>query len=148
MDIPDGGSVAMPQDPANTGRALLLLQKAGLITVDPGAGILATPDNITSNPRNLQFVMLDAPMVARALMGNDTDLSIVNTNVLLDGTPFCPVNDSLIREDVFGNPYANVLVVRPEHADNEVIAVLYEHMTSEAVRAFILRTFTGVDPVF
>ncbi|MCL2603996.1 MAG: MetQ/NlpA family ABC transporter substrate-binding protein [Defluviitaleaceae bacterium] len=154
MDIPEGGTVAMPQDPANTGRALMLLQQAGLIQLDPNigidpiAGVLATPDDVISNPRNLRFIPLEAPMVARALMNNDAHVSIVNTNVLLDGTPLCPINDSLIREAVFGNPYANVLVVREENADSEVIATLYRHLTSEAVRAFIQRTFTGVDPVF
>jgi D-methionine transport system substrate-binding protein len=154
MDIPEGGSVAMPQDPANTGRALMLLQQAGLLQLDPNigidpiAGVLATPDDVISNPRNLQFTPLEATMVARALMNRDVDLAIVNTNVLLDGTPLCPLTDSLIRETVFGNPYANVLVVREENADSEVIAVLYRHLTSEAVREFIHRTFTGVDPVF
>jgi D-methionine transport system substrate-binding protein len=144
----------MPQDPANTGRALMLLQQAGLIQLDPTidinpiAGVLATPNDVTHNPRNLNFIMLDAPMVARALMNNDADVSIVNTNVLLDGTPLCPINDSLVREPVVGNPYANVLVVREENADSEVIAVLYRHLTSEAVRAFIQRMFRGVDPVF
>jgi len=154
MDIPEGGRVAMPHDPANTGRALMLLQKAGLIqlnpaiNIDPLAGVLATPTDVTYNPRNLEFIPMEASMVAHALLNNDGDLFIVNTNILLDATDLCPINDSLIREDVFGNPYANVLVVRPEHADNEVIAVLYRYLTSEAVRAFIYRTFTGVDPVF
>ncbi|MCL2187655.1 MAG: MetQ/NlpA family ABC transporter substrate-binding protein [Defluviitaleaceae bacterium] len=149
MDIPDGGSVAMPNDPTNNGRALMLLQKAGLIELDPAAGILATANDVTANPRNLRFIELEAALVPHALLNREADVSIVNTNHLIAADPsMCPLNDSLIREAVFGNPYANLLVVRPENADSEVIAALYRVLTSEAVRAFILRTYTGIDPVF
>jgi D-methionine transport system substrate-binding protein len=148
MDIPEGGLVAIPHDATNGGRALMLLEQVGLIGLDPAAGILATPNDIIFNPRNLRFIELEAAMLPRALLGNDADLSIVNTNHLIAGTNLCPVNDSLAREAVIGNPYANILVVRPEDANNEYIAILYRHLTSEAVRAFIYRTYTGIEPVF
>lgn len=147
-DIPEGGSVAIPHDPANGGRALMLLEQVGLIQLDSAAGILATVNDIIDNPRSLRIIELEAAMLPRALLNNDADLSIVNTNHLINGTNLCPVNDSLARENVVGNPYANILVVRPEDAGNEHIATLYRHLTSEAVRAFIQRSYTGVEPVF
>jgi D-methionine transport system substrate-binding protein len=149
MDIPEGGSVAIPHDATNGGRALFLLASTGLITLCPEVGILATPNDITSNPRNLRFIELEAAILPMALINNEADLLFVNTNHLIaSNAGFCPVNDSLIREPVFGNPYANILVVREENADSEVIAMLYRHLTSEAVRAFILREYTGIEPVF
>jgi D-methionine transport system substrate-binding protein len=149
MDIPENGSVAIPHDATNGGRALMLLEKAGLITLDPAAGILATQHDIIENPRNLRIIELEAAMLPRALSNNEADLSVVNTNHLIAANiGVCPVNDSLIREDVFGNPYANILVVRPEDANCENIATLYRYLTSEAVRAFIMRTYTGIEPVF
>jgi len=148
-DIPQNGTVAIPGDATNGGRALLLLQQAGLITIDPAAGILATRSDITYNPRNLEILDFDAAMLPRVLMASETDVSIVNTNHLIAAdTGLCPVNDSLVREPTFGNPYANVLVVREENADSPVIAALLRHLQSEAVRAFIYRNYTGVEPVF
>jgi len=132
----------------------MLLERAGLIGLDPNAGInpqagvLATVGDITYNPRNLQFIELEAALLPPLLLNRDGDLFVINTNHLIAGTDLCPANDSLFRESVSGNPYANVLVVRPENANSEVIATLYRYMTSEAVRAFIMRSYTGVEPVF
>jgi len=153
-DIPDGGIVAIPGDATNGGRALMLLERAGLIGLDPAAGInpaagvLATLSDINYNPRNLQFRELEAALLPTILMNNDADLSVINTNHLIAGTNLCPVNDSLVREDITGNPYANVLVVRPEDANNPYISILFQYLTSPAMRAFILREYTGVEPVF
>ena len=82
------------------------------------------------------------------LNARDGDLFVINTNHLIVGTDLCPVEDSLVRESITGNPYANILVVRPEYADNPYIRTLFQYLTSEAVRAFILREYTGIEPVF
>ena len=152
MDIRDGGLVAIPGDATNGGRALMLLAEAGLIglpdTINPAAGVLATVADISYNPRNLSFIELAAEFLPQVLMNREADLSVVNTNHLIAGTDLCPVNDSLIRESLVGNPYANVLVVRPEYADNPYILTIFEYLTSEAVRAFIQRSYTGIEPVF
>ncbi|MCL2365289.1 MAG: MetQ/NlpA family ABC transporter substrate-binding protein [Defluviitaleaceae bacterium] len=152
MDIPDGGLVAIPGDATNGGRALMLLAEAGLIglpdTINPAAGVLATVADISYNPRNLRFTELAAEFLPQVLMNREADLSVINTNHLIAGTNLCPVEDSLIRESLVGNPYANVLVVRPEYANNPYIQTIFEYLTSEAVRAFIHRTYTGIEPVF
>ena len=152
LDIPDGGRVAIPGDATNGGRALMLLAEAGLIGlpdyINPAAGVLATMASIEYNPRNLRFNELAAEFLPQVLMNRDADLAIINTNHLIAGTDLCPVEDSLIRESLVGNPYANVLVVRPDYANNPYILTLFEYLTSEAVRAFIQRSYTGIEPVF
>ena len=64
-EIPDGAVIAVPNDATNEGRALLLLQDLGLIELKEDAGLEATPNDITSNPKNLEFKELEATMPSR-----------------------------------------------------------------------------------
>ena len=147
-ELPVGGRVAIPNDATNGGRALMLLDYHGLISLDPAAGILATVEDIIYNPLELQFYALDAAMLPRILMDGETELAVVNTNHILAGTNLNPLRDSLIIEDPEGNPFANVLVVRPEDAQNEAVLTLFRHLQSDRVRQFILENYDGVVPVF
>lgn len=81
-DLPDGARVAIPNDPTNGGRALLVLQSAGLIKLRDGALITATPQDITENKKNLQFSELEAPQLPRSL--EDADISVININFALE----------------------------------------------------------------
>lgn len=81
-DLPDGARVAIPNDPTNGGRALLVLQSAGLIKLRDGAPITATPQDITENKKNLQFSELEAPQLPRSL--EDADISVININFALE----------------------------------------------------------------
>jgi len=142
-----GATVAIPDCGVNGPRALMLLELHDVLTLNPYVGTRATIHDITDNPLNLQFIEITASLLPRVMLDREADLSIINTNHVLAATDLDPVRDSLIMEPV-ESPYANVLVVRPEDADNPAILTLLRHLQSERVRAFILENYSGVVPVF
>ena len=150
-DLPAGATVAFPEDPANHGRALLLLQQYGLLTLDPAAGILATyTSDITYNPLNLRFHAASAALLPLILQ--DVDMAIINTNHVLahyNTLGMHPMRDSVIRESAYENPYANGLTVRVGDKDHPALHTLLRHLQSQSVYDFIWRYFDGaVVPVF
>ncbi|WP_435922313.1 MetQ/NlpA family ABC transporter substrate-binding protein [Paenibacillus sp. DYY-L-2] len=138
-EIADGAKIAIPNDPSNGGRALLLLEKQGLIKLNPEAGILATQKDITENPKNLKFIEADAAMLPRQL--EEVDLAIINTNYAIKAD-LNPTTDALFIEDK-DSPYTNLLVARPDNKDSEAIQKLAKALTSEDVRKFIEDTYKG-----
>lgn len=143
--LPDGAQIAIPNDVTNGGRALLLLQEAGLITLRPGAGLEATVLDIVENPKRLRFRELEAAMLPRALA--DVDAAVINTNFALEAG-LNPVKDALIIEGE-ESPYANVVAVRKGDTANPALQKLAEALTRPEVRAFFLETYGGaVVPVF
>jgi len=147
-DLPQSGTIAIPNDPANGGRALLLLQTHGIITLDPAAGILATPFDIIDNPYDIEFQTLDAAILPRILSDPTVDAAVINTNHVLAGTDLSPMHDSIIIETP-ESPYGNGLAIRRADADNPALRTLLSHLQSERVRAFIYRQYEGaVLPVF
>jgi len=146
--LPQGGTIAIPNDATNGGRALLLLQTHGIITLDPDAGILATPFDIIDNPFDLEFHTLDAAILPRILTDPTIDAAVINTNHVLAGTDLNPMRDSLIIETP-ESPYGNGLAIRRTDADNPALRTLLAHLQSERVREFIYRQYEGaVVPVF
>ncbi|GGA35292.1 MetQ/NlpA family ABC transporter substrate-binding protein [Paenibacillus physcomitrellae] len=144
-EIPDGATVAIPNDATNGGRALLLLAQNGLITLKDGAGIEATKKDIVSNPKNLKFKELDAAMLPRTL--DEVDLSLINTNYALEAG-LVPTKDALFIEDK-ESPYTNLLVARPDNKDSDAIQKLAKALTSDDVKKFIEDKYQGaVVPAF
>jgi D-methionine transport system substrate-binding protein len=138
-ELPNRAKVGIPNDPTNGGRALLLLQKYGLIALDPKAGISATVFDITSNPKNLQITELDAAQLPRSL--EDMDLAIINSNFALEAK-LVPTKDALFMEDA-DSPYANVLAVRTADVSNEALRELARALMSPEIADFILREYEG-----
>jgi len=144
-ELQDGAVVAIPNDPTNGGRALLLLQKHGLITLEDSSKITATPQDIAKNPKNLEFKELEAATLPRIL--NQVDLALINTNYALEAG-LNPTEDALVIEGS-DSPYVNILVARPDNKDSEAMQKLADVLTSEAVREFILNQYEGaVVPAF
>ncbi|WP_223067641.1 MetQ/NlpA family ABC transporter substrate-binding protein [Paenibacillus caui] len=144
-ELPDGATVAIPNDATNGGRALLLLAKNGLITLKDGAGITATKADIAENPKNLKFKELDAAMLPRQL--DEVDLALINTNYALEAN-LVPTKDALFIEDK-DSPYTNILVARPDNKDSDAIQKLVKALTSEDVKKFIEDKYKGaVVPAF
>ncbi|MCL7942546.1 MetQ/NlpA family ABC transporter substrate-binding protein [Marinobacter sp. ATCH36] len=144
-ELKDGDTVAIPNDPTNGGRALLLLQKAGVITLKDDSKITATPRDIADNPKNLEFKELEAATLPRIL--NQVDLALINTNYALEAG-LNPTEDALVIEGA-ESPYVNILVAHEDRADEEAIQKLAEALTSEDVRAFIEENYEGaVVPAF
>ncbi|GAA4904443.1 D-methionine transport system substrate-binding protein [Stackebrandtia albiflava] len=145
--IPDGAQVGIPNDASNGGRALQLLQTAGLITLAEGAGELATEDDIVDNPKNLEVVPQEAAQLPRSL--EDLDLAVINGNYALEAD-LSPADDALAAEAGEGNPYANLLVVTEENRDDPQVQKLAELLNSPEVAQFIEDTFSdgSVIPAF
>jgi D-methionine transport system substrate-binding protein len=140
-----GARIAIPNDPVNGGRALLLLERQGLIKLDPGAGITATIFDITANPNNIQFSELEAAQLPRVLP--DVDLAVINTNYALEAG-LVPMTDALFIEDS-ESPYVNILAVRKADIEREDLAKLSEALLSDKVRDYILEQYEGaVVPAF
>ncbi len=144
-EIADNIKVSIPNDPANGGRALILLHNEGLITLKDPSNILSTVFDVKENPHNISFVELEAPMLARTL--DEVDLALINTNFALDAG-LNPVKDSLFIEGK-ESPYANVIAVLPENKDDARIQTFMEVITSDGVRQFIDEKYQGsIVPVF
>ena len=144
-DLPDGCEIAIPNDPTNGGRALLLLEKYDLIKLDEEAGILATENDIVENPKNIKIVPLEAAQLPRVL--DDVDGAIINGNYALEAG-LVPTKDSLILEDK-DSPYANIVAVRAGEENEEKFKKLMEALRSDKMRKFIEETYEGgVIPAF
>lgn len=138
--IPEGGQVAIPGDGSNGGRALALLADAGLITLAEDADpTFATEDDIAENPKDLEFVPLEAAQLARSLQ--DVDAAVINGNYALEAE-LSPADDALHSESPEDNPYANYLVATAANAENEDVQKLAELLQSDEVREFIEQTWT------
>ncbi|MDR2135447.1 MAG: MetQ/NlpA family ABC transporter substrate-binding protein [Treponema sp.] len=135
--LKDGSTIAIPNDPTNGGRALLLLQANGLITLKSGAGIAATPLDIASNPKNLRFRELEAAQLPRAL--EDVDAATINGNYALEAG-LNPVRDSLIIEGA-QSPYVNIVAVRKGSESDPRIQALEKALRSQKVKDFISTTY-------
>lgn len=144
-DLKPGSKIAIPNDPTNGGRALILLENNGFIKLDENAGLEATEKDIADNPHNLTFIPLDAPQLPRSL--GDVDAAIINTNYALEAG-LNPLEDALILEDE-DSPYANVLAVTPENSKDENIQKLVKALNSPEVKNFINENYKGaIIPAF
>lgn len=144
-ELPEGVQIAIPNDPSNGGRALLLLQEKGLIKVDPARGLTPGILDITENPRDLDFVEIDAAQLPRALP--DVAAAAINTNYALEAG-LNPLEDAIAIESP-QSPYANLIVVRREDESAPWVAALVESYQNDRVRDFIIETFDGaVVPAF
>lgn len=143
--VPEGASVAIPNDPTNGGRALLLLQQAGLLKLKDGGSPKSTVNDIVDNPKKLQIKELEAAQIARSL--NDVDIACVNTNYAL-ASGLNPLKDAVIVESK-ESPYANVFVVRDADKDDPTIKKLLSIYQSQETKKFIEDTFKGsIIPAF
>lgn len=145
-DLPSGAKVVLNSDPANTARGLKLLETAKLITLDPKVD-LPTDTDVTSNPKNLKFTLVDGAQTARNL--DDADLVVLNGNYALAAKKN-PAKDALLLESGTNSPYANLLVVREEDKDNEQLKKLAKLLNSPEVKKFIQEKWTdsSVIPAF
>ena len=144
-ELPDGAVIGVPNDATNEGRALLLLEAQGLITLDDSSNLTATPINIVDNPKNLQFEEIEAKTLPSSLP--DLDLAVITSNYAL-GAGLNPTTDALAIESA-DSPYVNVLVVKEGNEDNAAVQALVEVLHSDTIRDFINEEFDGaVVPAF
>lgn len=148
-ELADGATIGIPADPTNEARALLLLEAAGLITINPDAGIKATPYDITDNPKNLKFSEMEAAQLPRALA--DLDMAVINGNYALQAN-LSAATDALAAEDdqsLAATLYVNVLAVKEGTENDEKLKALAAALCSDTAKNFINEQYSGnVQTVF
>ncbi|WP_254574702.1 MetQ/NlpA family ABC transporter substrate-binding protein [Stenotrophomonas acidaminiphila] len=144
-ELPAGADVVIPNDPSNNSRALILLDKAGVIKLKDPSNALSTQRDIIDNPKQLKFRELDSAMLPRVL--DQVDLALINTNYALDAG-LEPTRDALAIESK-DSPYVNFLVARPDNRNDPRVQKLAKALTGPEVKAFIQSKYQGaVLPAF
>jgi D-methionine transport system substrate-binding protein len=138
-ELPQGATIAIPNDPSNGGRALLLFQANGLIKLKPNVGLRATDLDIIDNPHGFKFRTLEAAQLPRSLA--DVDAATINGNYALEAG-INPLRDSLILEGA-DSPYVNGVVVRKGDENDARVAALKKALQSQKVRDYISSHFDG-----
>lgn len=142
-DIPDGAQIAVPSDATNEARALLLLEANGFLTLEEGAGLSATAENIADNPHNIELVETEAANIARSL--DDVDFGVINGNYALssglvdEGDPLA----SETTDSEAAQTYANVIACRNGDEDSDKIKALIDAIETDEVKQFIEDTYKG-----
>jgi D-methionine transport system substrate-binding protein len=137
--FPEGGSMGIPNDPTNGGRALLVLQSLGLITLAEGTGLVPTVLDIVENPKDIRFRELDAAQLPRSLA--DLDAALINTNYAI-ASGLNPKEDSIAMESA-DNPYVNIIVVREGDEEQPWVQPLIDAYHSPEIKAFIDEKYNG-----
>lgn len=144
-ELKDGAEIAIPNDPSNASRALLLLQSNGILKLKDGGSITSTEKDIVENLKNLKIILAEAAQLPRVL--EDVDAAIINTNYALPAN-LNPVKDALIIEGK-DSPYANNIVVRNGDQERPEIKKLVKVLNSPEVKKFIEEKYQGaVVPAF
>lgn len=138
-ELQDGARVAIPNDPSNEGRTLILLHNEGLIQLRDVNNLEATPADIIENPRNLRFIELDAAQLPRSL--DDVDLAFINSTYAVPAG-LLPTRDALLVEGK-DSPYVNIIVSREDNKGDERILKLVKSYQTEAVEARAKELFKG-----
>lgn len=144
-ELPQRATIAIPNDATNGGRALLLLQEAGLIELDPEAGITPTVFDITANKLQIRFVELEAAQLVRSLP--DVHAAVINGNYALQAD-LSPTQDAIFLEGA-ESPYVNIIAVRAGDEQRADLQQLVEALLTDEIRQFILDQYQGaVVPAF
>lgn len=144
-DLSDGAEIGIPNDTVNGGRALLLLETNGLITLKDGVGLEATEHDIVENPKNLKITALEAAALPSILQ--DVDGAVINGNYALDAG-LHPLKDGLLVEGG-DSPYANLIAVRAGEENQEKFAKLLKALQSDKIKEYIEDNYDGgVVPAF
>ncbi|MCG1048014.1 MULTISPECIES: MetQ/NlpA family ABC transporter substrate-binding protein [Mycetohabitans] len=141
-DLPEGAKVGIQNDPSNGNRALLLLQKYGIIKLKAGAGVdgvNATPLDVIENPKKIKLVELDAAQMPRSL--DDLAAASINNNYAVSAG-LSPIRDAIAVEDLKG-PYANLIAVRVQDKDKPWVKKLVAAYESDDIRKFLETQFKG-----
>lgn len=138
-ELPDGATVALAGDPANTARGLFLFQKAGWIKLRDGAGVDATVRDVVENPKHIKFKEMDQAMVLPML--GEVDAAAVNSNFAL-AAGLNPQKDGIVAEDANG-PWVNLLAVRTAEKDDPVFQKLVKAFHSDELKQFINEKYQG-----
>ena len=137
----DAITIAVPNDPTNEGRALLLLQGAGVLTLNEGVGLEATKLDIASTAVEIELIEVEASTLPEYKLNKDVDYAIINNNFALDAG-LNPVEDSLLIEDA-NSPYVNVVSVKAGNEETDAAKALAAALNSQQVADYINEKYAG-----
>lgn len=140
-ELQEGAQIAIPNDPTNLGRSLLLLQKVGLIKLKEGVGLLPTSLDIVENPKKLKIVELEAPQLPRSLDDEQIALAVINTTYASQ-INLTPAKDGVFVEDK-DSPYVNLIVAREDNKDAENVKKFVQAYQSDEVSDAANKIFNG-----
>jgi len=138
-DLPDGAQIAIPNDQSNWGRALLLLQDAGLITVIDDFDGIGGEDKVKDNPKNLELIPVDGFQTPRSM--EDTDLAVIGNGIAVEAGIM--LKEALLHESETAKPYINIIAAKAENKDDERLQQIVELYQSDDTKEFIEETFEG-----
>lgn len=141
--LPNGATIGIPNDPTNEGRALLLLESAGLITLKEGAGLEAIPSDIADNPKNLRFSEIEAASLPRVL--DDLDAAVINGNYAIPAG-LISTRDGLFVEGA-ESPYVNVIAVQAGHENDPGIVALVNVLKGATVKDYVTERYPNGEVV-
>jgi D-methionine transport system substrate-binding protein len=139
-ELPHGATIAIPNDPSNGGRGLLLLQAQGVVKLRPGTGITPSVADIVENPKRVKILEVDAAQLPNFLP--DVHAAVINTNFAIQGR-LDPAKDAIARESK-DSPYVNVIAIRQADAGKPWVRKLVAAYHSDEVRKLILAKWPGV----
>ncbi|MGH4062392.1 methionine ABC transporter substrate-binding lipoprotein MetQ [Klebsiella pneumoniae] len=142
-ELQPGSQIAVPNDPTNLGRSLLLLQQVGLIKLKDGVGLLPTSLDIVENPKNLKIVELEAPQLPRSLDDAQIALAVINTTYASQ-IGLTPAKDGIFVEGK-ESPYVNLIVAREDNKDAENVKKFVQAYQSDEVYEAANKIFNGGD---
>ena len=142
-DLPNGAKIAIPNDPTNEGRALLLLASAGLITLSDPNNLEATPIDITANAKNISFVEVEAASLPRVL--EDVDAAVINGNYAIPAG-LSAAKDGLVVEGA-DSPYVNVIAVKAGNESNPSIVALVKALQSDKIKKWVAEKYPNGEVV-
>lgn len=142
-ELKEGATVAIPNDPTNEGRALLLLQAAGLITLNDSSNLEATPKDIASNPKKLKFSELEAATIPRVL--SDVDAAVINGNYAIPAG-LTATKDGLFVEGS-ESPYVNIITVKDGRQTDASILALVQALQSDEIKAWVSQRYPNGEVV-
>lgn len=140
LSIADGAQIAVPNDPTNEGRALLLLQQEKIIRLSNPNDLEATATSVADNPHNVRLVEVEAAAVPRQLQ--DVNFAVINGNYAIEAGMHA--SDALAVESAQGvavQQYANYIVTTPDKKDDEHIAALVKVLTSDDFKKYLSDTY-------
>lgn len=139
--LKDYATVAVPNDPTNLGRALLLLEKQGLLSLAPGKGLLPTTLDITQNPRHLSILQLEGAQLPHVLDDPKVAIAIISTTYIQQ-TGLSPLHDNVFIEDKH-SPYVNIIVSREDNRQAKNVQEFVKAYQSPEVALAAERLFKG-----
>lgn len=142
-EISNGAVIAIPNDPTNEGRALLLLHSAGLIKIDESAGLTAVPADIIDNPKKIKFQEIEAASLPRVL--EDVDAAVINGNYAIPAG-LTATKDGLFVEGA-DSPYVNIITVKNGRQNDPAIQALAKCITSQKVKEYLNKTYPNGEVV-